>query len=123
MKIMTVDDSLTMRTIIAKAVTAIGAEVVQAENGKDALEKLTGSENDADLVLLDWNMPEMNGYDTLVKIKETESISHIPVIMVTTQAERTNVLAAVQVGAVGYVTKPFDPQVLLSKIKKVMNLE
>ncbi|MHC4870623.1 MAG: response regulator [Planctomycetota bacterium] len=123
MKIMTVDDSLTMRSIISKVIESLGAEAVQAEDGNVALEKISGADSDTDLVLLDWNMPELNGIDTLKRLKEQDTTKNIPVIMVTTQAERSNVVEAVRVGAEGYVTKPFDTEVLVSKVKKVLKID
>jgi len=120
MKILLVDDSSTMRRIQANTLNSLGyADLVQAEDGADALKKL--KENpDVKLVLLDWNMPNMNGLDCLKAIKADASTKAIPVMMVTSEAEKTKIIEAVQAGASNYLVKPFDADSLKAKINALM---
>jgi two-component system chemotaxis response regulator CheY len=120
MKILLVDDSSTMRRIQANTLNSLGyTELVQAEDGSDALKKL--AENpDVALVLLDWNMPNMNGLDCLKAIKASPTTKAIPVMMVTSEAEKTKIIEAVQAGASNYLVKPFDADSLKAKITALM---
>lgn len=120
MKILLVDDSSTMRRIQANTLNSLGySDLVQAEDGADALKKL--KENpDVKLVLLDWNMPNMNGLDCLKAIKADGSTKGIPVMMVTSEAEKTKIIEAVQAGASNYLVKPFDADSLKAKIAALM---
>jgi two-component system, chemotaxis family, chemotaxis protein CheY len=123
MKILLVDDSKTMRRIQKNTLNSIGfADVVEAEDGQDALRKL--SENmDVALILMDWNMPVMNGLECLKKIKGNPATKEKPVMMVTSEAEKAKILEAIQSGAANYVVKPFEPDVLEKKIKAVLNIK
>ncbi len=116
MKILLVDDSSTMRRIQMNTLKSIGYEdVVQAEDGQDALNKL--KENpDVKLVLLDWNMPNMNGIDCLKAIKANPTTKPIPVMMVTSEAEKSKIIEAIQSGASNYLVKPFEADALKEKI-------
>lgn len=119
-RFLVVDDMSTMRKIIRTILNQLGyTNVDEAENGKEALAKLRGG--NYDFVLLDWNMPEMDGFETLKQIRSDDRIKHIPVIMVTAEAKKENVLAAVQAGANNYIVKPFTPETLKEKIEKVWN--
>ena len=120
MKILLVDDSSTMRRIQANTLNSLGYnDLVQAEDGADALKKL--KENpDVNLVLLDWNMPNMNGLDCLKAIKADGTTKAIPVMMVTSEAEKTKIIEAVQAGASNYLVKPFDADSLKAKITALM---
>lgn len=120
MKILLVDDSSTMRRIQANTLNSLGYnDLVQAEDGADALKKL--KENpDVKLVLLDWNMPNMNGLDCLKAIKADGTTKAIPVMMVTSEAEKTKIIEAVQAGASNYLVKPFDADSLKAKISALM---
>lgn len=113
-----VDDMSTMRKIIRTILAQLGyTNVDEAENGKEALAKLrTGNYQ---FVLMDWNMPEMDGLETLKAIRADEKLKDIPVIMVTAEAKKENVLTAIQAGANNYIVKPFTPEVLKEKIEKV----
>jgi len=73
-----------------------------------------------DLVLLDWNMPEMSGYDVLIEIKSSEKYKDIPVMMVTTEGQKSNIVAAIRMGAANYLTKPFTVEELETKIKECL---
>lgn len=123
MRILIVDDSSTMRTVITRGLQeALGAETVEAENGEEGLRAACAQPQALALILLDWNMPVLDGFQTLTALKADPATASIPVVMVTTQAERANVVEAAQAGAVGYVAKPFQMPVLISKIRKVLSL-
>jgi len=116
MKLLVVDDSSIIRKIIKTTADALNMETEEAQDGIEALEKLSANYQDIDMVLLDWNMPEMNGYDVLVEIKSNENYKHIPVMMVTTEGQKSNIVAAVRAGADNYLTKPFTVEELEAKI-------
>ena len=119
MKILVVDDSLTMRKIIKNCLAKMGEkDVIEASDGVEALKQLEN--NQIDLILTDWNMPNMNGLEFLIKVRENEKYKNIPVIMVTTEAEKSSVIEAIKAGANNYVVKPFTPKVLEEKIKATM---
>lgn len=122
MKALIVDDSSTMRRIIKKALQEMGMDSVEAGDGNEALASLR-SAPDIDFVLLDWNMPNMNGFETLKAIKADDATASIPVLMVTTEAERSQVVKAIQAGAKQYVVKPFTTDILVEKIKKALEVE
>lgn len=115
-KILTVDDSRIIRRIISGAVELLGFEVLEAENGQMALEELIAHGEEVKLILLDWNMPVMDGYSTLEAIKADPKTRGIPVMMVTTEAEKTNVIKAIKAGASHYLTKPFTQEDLMSRM-------
>jgi two-component system chemotaxis response regulator CheY len=116
MKLLVVDDSSVIRKIIKAAADMLHMETEEAQDGVEALEKLSVAYKEIDLVLLDWNMPEMNGYDVLVEIKNNDKYKHIPVMMVTTEGQKSSIVAAVRAGAANYLTKPFTMEALESKI-------
>jgi two-component system chemotaxis response regulator CheY len=117
-RFLVVDDMSTMRKIIKTILAQLGyTNVDEAENGKEALAKLRVG--NYQFVLLDWNMPEMDGLETLKAIRADEKLKNIPVIMVTAEARKENVLTAIQAGANNYIVKPFTPEVLKEKIEKV----
>ncbi len=123
MKIMIVDDSITMRRIEALNLKKAGyTDIVEAEDGKDALNILATVHGLPDVILLDWNMPEMSGIEVLRKIKSDPALKEIDVIMVTTEAEKERVLEALKNGASGYLVKPLTPgkfrSQVIEKIKK-----
>jgi len=117
MKILVVDDSSTMRRIISNILKSCGHEnLVEAADGIEGLNMLKANP-DVGMVLTDWNMPNMNGIDFLAKIRETTPAAQLPVIMVTTEAEKANVVAAIKAGANNYIVKPFTPDVVKSKLE------
>ena len=115
MKVLVVDDSAIMRKVIAQILEMLGHDAVPAANGIDAFERLKEHE-DVRLILLDWNMPEMNGIEFLREIKARPGLSEIPVIMLTTESERRKMIEAIEAGAKHYLTKPFQPETLATKI-------
>ena len=116
MKLLVVDDSSAIRKIIKAAADVLHMKTVEAEDGIEALEKLAAHHNEIGLVLLDWNMPEMNGYDVLVEMKANDLYRHIPVMMVTTEGQQSSIVAAVRAGAANYLTKPFTVEDLAARI-------
>jgi len=115
MKVLVVDDSAIMRKVITQILEMLGHDSVPASNGLDAFERLKEHE-DVRLILLDWNMPEMNGIEFLREIKARPGLSEIPVIMLTTESERRKMIEAIEAGAKHYLTKPFQPETLATKI-------
>ena len=115
MKVLVVDDSGVMRKVIVRALNSLGVkDCIEAANGLDAF-NLFQSEN-FDLILTDWNMPEKNGLELITEIRATGAT--LPVIMITTEAQKGQVVAAVQAGVSDYLTKPFDNEVLRAKLDK-----
>ncbi len=114
-KILSVDDSGTMRRIIGRAIQVLGHEMLEANNGLEALEILETHPEIA-LVILDVNMPGMDGMETLARIKQDPKTMAIPVMMLTTDSDRGRIIQAVQAGASNYLTKPFSQDDLLTKI-------
>ena len=101
---------------------SIECQCIEAENGQEAIEVLEKRADEIDLVLLDWNMPVMDGLTCLRQIKSTEAWSEIPVVMVTTESQGSRMVEAVREGATGYVTKPFAREVLAQKIIEALGL-
>jgi two-component system chemotaxis response regulator CheY len=116
MKIMLVDDSTTMRRIQKNQLAGLGiSEILEAGNGEEALGVL--KENmPIDIVMLDWNMPVMDGYTFLKTVRADASFKGVKILMCTSEAEKGNVVKAVQAGANGYLVKPFTPEALKEKL-------
>ena len=123
MKLLVVDDSSAIRKIIKAVADVLNMDTEEAQDGIEALEKLSGCYKEIDLVLLDWNMPEMSGYDVLVEIKNSDKYAAIPVMMVTTESQKSSIVAAVRAGANNYLTKPFTVDELQSKILECLGEE
>ncbi len=119
MKILTVDDALTVRTMIRNILEENGHKVEEAENGVVAIDLLT-KEKDYDLILLDWEMPEMDGLTFLTKIKEENMAPDTKVVMLTSLNKMANIIKAMDAGADEYIMKPFTPDIVLEKIKTIM---
>lgn len=118
MKILVVDDFSTMRRIVRNLLKELGfANVHEAEDGVEALAKLRGG--DFEFVVSDWNMPNMTGIDLLRAIRADAALKHLPVLMVTAEAKRENIIEAAQAGASGYVVKPFTAATLDEKLQKI----
>jgi two-component system chemotaxis response regulator CheY len=114
-KVLIADDSGVMRKIIVRATKAAGVEdITEAVDGVDALKKF--QEGAFDLVLTDWNMPNKSGLEVIQEIRAAGS--KVPIIMVTTEGEKANVLQAIQAGVSDYLTKPFEAADLAAKIDK-----
>lgn len=118
MKILVVDDFSTMRRIVRNLLKELGfSNVHEAEDGVDALKKLRAES--FDFVVSDWNMPNMTGIDLLREIRGDGALKHLPVLMVTAEAKRENIIEAAQAGASGYVVKPFTAITLDEKLQKI----
>ncbi len=115
MKALVVDDSRAMRSIIGKYLRELGFEVFEAASGMQALVDVRKIEG-LSLVLLDWNMPEMDGCEFLEKLRIEPQFQDVPVMMVTTESEMEQVAVALEAGANEYLMKPFDKQGLLEKL-------
>jgi two-component system chemotaxis response regulator CheY len=119
MKILIVDDFSTMRRIVRNLLKEIGyANADEAEDGAAALAKLKGGS--FDFVVSDINMPNMNGFELLSQIKSDASIKHLPVLMVTAEAKKEDIVMAAQAGAAGYIVKPFTKATLEEKVNKII---
>lgn len=118
MKFLVVDDFPTMRRIVMSLLKELGyTNLSEAENGADGLAKLRSSH--FDFVVSDWNMPVMDGLTMLQHIREDAALKHLPVLMVTAEAKKENIIAAAQAGASGYVVKPFTAATLQEKLAKI----
>jgi len=118
MKVLLVDDSKTMRNIQRGILTQLGySEIEEAVDGQDALEKAASFQ--PELILLDWNMPNMDGITFIKEYRATGA--RIPVIMVTTEAEKSRVVDAIKAGVNNYVVKPFTPNVLGERIQETLS--
>ncbi|MBX9965870.1 MAG: chemotaxis response regulator CheY [Burkholderiales bacterium] len=119
MKFLVVDDFSTMRRIIRNLLKELGfTNVDEAEDGVSALAKLNGG--GFDFVVSDWNMPNMTGIELLRAIRADQNLKHLPVLMVTAEAKKENIVEAAQAGASGYVVKPFTAVTLDEKISKIL---
>ena len=118
MKALVVDDSAVMRKVLVGALSQAGiTDVNQASDGKEAVAAV--KEDEYDLVLMDWNMPNMLGIDAVKQIRADGG--KVPIIMVTTEAEKKRVVEALKAGANNYVIKPFQPPAILSKIRETLS--
>ena len=122
MKILIVEDSKLMRRAITKVVVTKGYEPVEAVNGAEALEQLFKNKEDIGLVIMDWNMPVMDGLDALVKIREDEQYNHVPVLMATSEGIAEDIARAKEAGANDYMVKPFTLQDLANKITELIEV-
>ena len=122
MKLLVVDDSSTMRRIIKNTLQRLGYEdILEAEHGVEALEQLDKIEG-INVLITDWNMPEMNGLDLVKKTRADARYKDIPIIMVTTEGGKAEVITALKAGVNNYIVKPFTPQVLKEKLEVVLGV-
>ncbi|GAA5132200.1 MULTISPECIES: chemotaxis response regulator CheY [Thalassotalea] len=118
MKVLVVDDFSTMRRIVKNLLRDLGfTNISEADDGSTALPMLQGG--DFDFVVTDWNMPGMQGIDLLKAIRADASLSHIPVLMVTAEAKKEQIVMAAQAGVNGYIVKPFTAATLKTKLDKI----
>ena len=119
LRFLIVDDFSTMRRIVRNLLKESGyADADEAEDGVAALNKLRA--NKFDFVVTDINMPNMNGFQLLTEIKKDDKLKHLPVLMVTAEARKEDIVAAAQGGAAGYIVKPFTKATLEEKVAKIM---
>ncbi|TJZ65878.1 chemotaxis response regulator CheY [Chitiniphilus eburneus] len=118
MRFLVVDDFSTMRRIVRNLLKELGfSNVEEAEDGQVALHKLKNTTYD--FVVTDWNMPVMTGIELLRAIRADAQLKHLPVLMVTAEAKKENIIEAATAGASGYVVKPFTAATLDEKLKKI----
>lgn len=118
LRFLVVDDFATMRRIVRNLLKDLGYEhVEEAEDGQEALHKIR--EGNFDFVISDWNMPNMDGLQLLMEIRKDPQLNTLPVLMVTAEAKKENIIAAAQAGASGYVVKPFTAATLEEKLNKI----
>jgi two-component system, chemotaxis family, chemotaxis protein CheY len=118
MKFLVVDDFSTMRRIVRNLLKELGyTNVDEAEDGVIALQKLQSG--GFEFVVTDWNMPNMDGLTLLQTIRATPNLKHLPVLMITAEAKKENIIAAAQAGASGYIVKPFTAGTLSEKLNKI----
>ena len=118
MKILIVDDFATMRRIMKNILKQIGfSNILEADDGTTAMEEL--KKTSVDLIISDWNMPKMTGLDLLKKVRDTDGLKEIPFLMVTAEAQKQNVIDAVQAGVTNYVVKPFTAEAISEKLEKI----
>ena len=118
MKILIVDDFSTMRRIVKNLLRDLGFNnTVEADDGLTALPLL--KRGDFDFVVTDWNMPGMQGIDLLCQIRADEQLKHLPVLMITAEAKRDQIIEAAQAGVNGYIVKPFNAVTLKEKLAKI----
>lgn len=119
MKILVVDDFPTMRRIVRTLLKELGfANVEEAEDGAAGLARLRSG--GFEFVISDWNMPNLDGLEMLKQIRADAAIAHLPVLMVTAESKKENIIAAAQAGASGYVVKPFTAATLDEKLAKIL---
>lgn len=116
--VLVVDDMLTMRKLVSKALKGIGfTQITEAADGNIAFEALEKAEPAIGLIVSDWNMPNCSGLEFLKKIRADERFKAMPFLMVTAEAEKTQIMEAVKAGVSNYVVKPFSPATLGEKLE------
>ncbi|MDE7168929.1 MAG: response regulator [Mucispirillum sp.] len=119
--IITVDDSSTMRRIIKNTLQKLGFDsVLEAGNGVEGLEVM--SKNKVDMIVTDWNMPEMDGLSFVKAVRAKDEYKDLPILMITTEAAKEDILTALRSGVNNYVVKPFTPETLQEKVFKLLDL-
>jgi two-component system chemotaxis response regulator CheY len=119
MRFLIVDDSSTMRRIIINTLNKLGhKECHEAANGREGMERLASMP--IDIVITDWNMPEMSGIDFIRALRANVGTKELPVLMVTTNAAEDDIVAALKAGVNNYVVKPFTPDTIREKIESIM---
>jgi len=123
MKALVVDDSGSMRNIVKSSIFKLGLfeEIYEAENGLEALKTLE-EKGPVDLVLLDWYMPVMEGYDCLLQIRQNSNYEDTKVMMVTTENQQENIIRAIMAGANEYLMKPFTEDMIQEKVRMVLSI-
>jgi len=118
MRVLVVDDSKTMLRIIGNVLRQIGInDIIFAEHGREAWEILL--KNKIDILFTDWNMPIMNGLELIKKIRDKEELDNMPIIMITTEGGKREVITALKAGVDSYIVKPFTPIILKEKLKDI----
>jgi two-component system chemotaxis response regulator CheY len=113
---MVIDDSRAMRLILTRIAKQLGFDVIEASNGREALDKLATLDAAPRLALIDWNMPEMNGLEFVVAVRAEPKYQSMTLMMVTTESEQSQIVRALAAGAHEYVIKPFTPDAIVEKL-------
>jgi two-component system chemotaxis response regulator CheY len=122
LKLLVVDDSSTMRRIIKNTLARLGyKDILEGADGVEGWAQMD-SNPDIDMLITDWNMPEMNGLELVKKVRADERFIDTPIIMVTTEGGKSEVITALKAGVNNYIVKPFTPQVLKEKLGAVMGV-
>jgi two-component system chemotaxis response regulator CheY len=122
-KAMVVDDSRTIRIILTKMLSELGFEVCPAGDGKEALEVVEREKGEFSAIMADWNMPEMNGLELVKRLRSDQRLASVPIMMITTETETRQVMAALEAGANEYVMKPFSRDIIADKLRLLGVLE
>lgn len=117
-RIMTIDDSPSLRQLVVLTLESVGYEVIEACDGRDAVAKLAG--RDFHLFLTDLNMPGMDGIELTKKIRSMAQYRFVPIVLLTTESQQEKKMQGKAAGASGWIVKPFKPEDLLATVKKVM---
>lgn len=122
-RVLIADDFELVRVMMEKALKELGfTHIEQAENGKETMEKLKEAQEKGQpfsLLFLDWNMPEVDGYEVLTQCRTNKDFENLPIVMITAESERAYVLKALMAGATDYVVKPLSPPVLKEKLSDI----
>jgi two-component system chemotaxis response regulator CheY len=116
-KALVIDDSRTIRLILSNTLAELGYQVSQASNGKEALSAVEQEDDGFALFLVDWNMPEMNGLEFVKCLRANPRYSTVPLMMVTTETELSQMTTALEAGANEYVMKPFTKEIITDKLR------
>jgi two-component system chemotaxis response regulator CheY len=122
-RIMIVDDSSSMRQMLVFTLEGAGYEVIEAEDGRDGIDKLNKdnlNEGRLNVIITDLNMPNLNGFDFIRAVRETPDYKYVPIIVLTTESSGDKIGESSRAGATGWITKPFKPEQLLGVIDAVM---
>ncbi|MEM6471453.1 MAG: response regulator [Planctomycetota bacterium] len=119
MRTLIIDDSKAMRRILGKIMTNLGFEISEAENGRKGLECLLADEAGFDVILVDWNMPEMTGLEFIEDVRSRDEYANQKLVMVTTETEPARMVRALMAGVDEFVMKPFTPEILFEKLKLI----
>jgi len=120
MKIIVADDSMLTRKIVIKYIAPLGYETIQAANGEEVIKILGSEASPPGLILMDWNMPVLDGYQVLQMLRKDDRYKGIPIIMLTSESDDTNRNQALEAGATGYITKPFTAEDLIQIINETL---
>lgn len=120
MKVIVADDSRMIRNIIDKTISTIGCEAIHATNGREVLDLLGTRSEEVEMILLDWNMPVLNGLDVLKSMQNNGHYRNIPVLMISTESEEERIAQIMNAGAWGYLSKPFTPERLITTIRHTL---
>ena len=122
MKLLVVDDSSTMRRIIKNTLARLGyKDILEGADGVEGWNAIDANP-DVEMLITDWNMPEMNGLELVKKVRADDRFTDLPIIMVTTEGGKAEVITALKAGVNNYIVKPFTPQVLKEKLGAVMGV-